>query len=169
MPTARPLVVIEAANPDAAAHRRAALDAASRDGWEPWAGWLPPRGRVVCHGEIAAEGDAVAALRAVMAGAGIVAVVNGRRETIDRLIDDLRRLGPVDHRTVDVAPPLALDPDQVGILRYLADGWTLGEAASALQLSRRTADRRLAQARVALGVERTAEAIARAKRLGLVT
>jgi len=52
------------------------------------------------------------------------------------------------------------------LLRLLADGWTLGEAASELGLSRRTADRRLDAARRELGTATTAEAVARARRLG---
>ena len=167
-PMARPLVVIESSNPAAAAHRREALNAARADGWAPWDGWAPPRGRFVCEGQVSTEADAVGAVRAALAGAAIVAIAGGSREMIDRLVDDLRRLGPVDHRTSDIPAPIALDADQLGILRFLADGWTLGDAAEELGLSRRTADRRLAQAKRLLGSERTAEALTRAKRLGLL-
>jgi DNA-binding NarL/FixJ family response regulator len=59
-----------------------------------------------------------------------------------------------------------LDEDARAILRCLAEGQTLGQAASTLNLSRRTADRRLAEARRALGVERTVEAVSRGRRLG---
>lgn len=60
----------------------------------------------------------------------------------------------------------ALGPDARALITRIAAGDTLGQAAHALHLSRRTADRRLAQARRALGVERTVAAIARAQRLG---
>jgi DNA-binding NarL/FixJ family response regulator len=161
-----PFVVIEHANPAADAHLRHALDAARAGGWQPVAGWLAPRGPVACHGVIASDVDAVLALRAAVDGAGIVIVAKASRETIDRLVDDLRRLGPVEHVTADVPVPLGVDEDQRRLLRLLADGWTLGEAAGELGLSRRTADRRLDAARHALGAERTAEALARARRLG---
>ena len=46
-----------------------------------------------------------------------------------------------------------------GLLELLAGGSTLGDAATKLDLPRRTADRRLADARAKLGVETTAEAI----------
>ena len=59
-----------------------------------------------------------------------------------------------------------IGPDARAILGLLAEGQSLGEAADILGLSRRTADRRLAEGRRALGVERTTEAIARAQRLG---
>ena len=60
----------------------------------------------------------------------------------------------------------AVDPEARALIGHIAAGSTLGEAAHALHLSRRTADRRLAQARRVLGVERTVVAIAWAQRLG---
>lgn len=60
----------------------------------------------------------------------------------------------------------ALEPEARALINRIAAGDTLGQAAHALHLSRRTADRRLAQARRALGVERTVVAIAWAHRLG---
>jgi DNA-binding NarL/FixJ family response regulator len=164
--SAPPLVVIEAANPAADTHLRHTLDAVRASGWQPVAGWLVPRGRVACHGVVASDADAVLALRAAVGGAGVVAVARTSRETTDRLIDDLRRLGPVRHVTADVSPPAAVDEEQRRLLRLLAAGWTLGEAAAELELSRRTADRRLDAARRSLGAERTADALARAQALG---
>jgi len=161
-----PFVVIEHGNPAGDAHLRRALESARADGWQPVAGWIAPRGPVACHGVVASDADAVLALRAAVGGAGLVIVAHASRETIDRLVDDLRRLGPVEHVTADVPVPMAVDDDQRRLLRLLADGWTLGEAAGELGLSRRTADRRLDAARHALGAERTAEALARARRLG---
>lgn len=73
----------------------------------------------------------------------------------------------------DVAPgqaeehtPASVDPEARALISRLAAGATLGQAAKAVHMSRRTADRRLAQARRALGVERTVVAIAWAHRLG---
>lgn len=159
-------VVIEATNPAAEAHLRRALDAARLSGWQTVAGWLAPRGRVTCHGAVASDADAVLALRAAVGGAGLVVVARTTRSTIDRLVDDLRRFGEVEHVTADVPPPPAVDEQQRRLLGLLAEGWTLGEAAAELGLARRTADRRLDAARRALGAERTADALARARQLG---
>ncbi len=163
---ARPLVVVEAANPWADAHLRRSIDAAAAAGWAPIAGWLVPRGRAACHGEVRSEADAVLALRAAVVGAGVIILATAARQVIDRLVDDLRRFGPVRHLTADVPAPSVGDDEQRRLLRLLAEGWTLGEAAAELGISRRTADRRLGAARRELGAERTADALARARALG---
>ena len=95
---------------------------------------------------------------AALAGAGFVAHAKAERDVIDRLVDDLRRLGQ-DHRTGEPDAGRGLTPDERRLLDGLADGKTLGEAAAELHLSRRTADRRLASARRKLGVDTTAEAV----------
>jgi DNA-binding NarL/FixJ family response regulator len=161
-----PYVVIEAANPAADSHLRRFLDVARAAGWQPVAGWIAPRGRVACHGTVASDADAVLALRAALGGAGVVIVARTSRHTTDRLVDDLRRLGRVEHVTFDVPPPRSIDEIQRRLLRLIAEGWTLGEAAQELGLARRTADRRLDAARRALGAERTAEALAKARQSG---
>jgi DNA-binding NarL/FixJ family response regulator len=123
----------------------------------------------ICRGVVDGPETAARALLAVLGGAGIVVEASADRATIDRLVDDLRRRGPVDHRVV-AAGAAAAGPDVSvearAILSLLAMGLSLGEAAHMLGLARRTADRRLAEARRALGVTRTTEAIARARRLG---
>ena len=70
----------------------------------------------------------------------------------------------VDHEThVSTAPATGtltdLDPQVQSLLRLMVDGATLGDAARALHLSRRTADRRIAEARRVLGVRSTTEAL----------
>ena len=116
------------------------------------------------------------------AGAAVLAAVRGSSlvldasslpaEAIDRLCDDLRRLGEVDRRDGRPLPaPTAetvIDDDGMAVLRRLAQGQHLGEAAAALHLSRRTADRRLAAAKDALGAASTVEAIVIAKERGLL-
>jgi DNA-binding CsgD family transcriptional regulator len=123
-------------------------------------------GRVVRLGRIASALDAQAALLAALGGHGIVAHATGDRAVIDRLVDDLRRLGAVDHRLGAVPDSPDAGSEVRQLLGLLAEGQSLGEAAAILGLSRRTADRRLAAARRALGTDRTTEAIARAARLG---
>lgn len=67
------------------------------------------------------------------------------------------------------APIPGLGADGRAILGLLAEGATLGAAAATLHMSRRTADRRLAEARAALRVERTVEAVARLVHPGLLS
>lgn len=119
-------------------------------------------------GVVDSADDAIGALLAALSGAGLVIKARAPREIVDRLIDDLRRLGPVDHRVGPAAPTVTLGVEAQSLLALLAEGHSLGEAAEMLGLARRTADRRIAEARHELGVERTTEAIARARRLGLL-
>ena len=134
-------------------------------------GFRPPvrSAGVTCWGVVDSAASAAEALLAVLGGAGLVAEARAHRATIDRLVDDLRRRGPVDHRVIGADTGL-LEPEVSvearAILGLLAMGLSLGEAAHLLGLARRTADRRLGEARRALGVSRTTEAIARARRLG---
>jgi DNA-binding NarL/FixJ family response regulator len=115
---------------------------------------------------VADQADAEAALLAALRGEGLIVHATAPRDVVDRLVDDLRRLGGVDHRigTPDEAPRVSNEAR--AILGLLAEGHSLGEAAAILGLSRRTADRRLAEGRRALGTDRTTEAIARARHQG---
>lgn len=128
-------------------------------------GWRPVPGGV-CIGTVAGEDDAAAAVLAGVAGADLVVAAAAAREVVDRLCDDLRRLGQVEHR---LGPPSAgaLTPEEEALLALLLGGAGLGEAARALHISRRTADRRLAHARAVLGSASTAEALRAAARRGL--
>jgi DNA-binding NarL/FixJ family response regulator len=156
----RPIVVIE--DPERMSSRvAAAMDAVRDAGWTVVPSWAAPRPgeRRVCTGTVVDADDARQALLAVLAGAGLVVSVTADRPTVDRFLDDLRRLGPIDHLTPGTDWPARLNVEQRALLDLLADGLTLGEAAHNLGLSRRTADRRLAGARRVLGVATTAEAI----------
>lgn len=159
-----PLVIVEGSD-SAWRHAVARLVA---DGWRVEPGFGPPHrpGRVLRSGPVASLADARAALLAALAGHGVVVHALADRSIIDQLADDLRRLGPVDHRVGLSTEPPALDGQARELLGLLAEGHSLGEAAAILGLSRRTADRRLAVARRLLGTHRTTEAIARAARLG---
>lgn len=150
------------------AFRRVVAEATAA-GWQVREGFDRPLGGAVpfvCAGAVSGPEDAARALLAVLGGAGVVIHGLASREIIDRLLDDLRHAGPVEHRRQLQAGPQPLGADELEILRMLGDGRRLGDAANALGLSRRTADRRLADARRALGVERTVEAVAKARRLG---
>jgi DNA-binding NarL/FixJ family response regulator len=148
-----------------------AVDAATRalssDGAVVVRGWEPPaRQPAVCVGSVASADDAAAAVLAALRGARLVVHAVAPREVVDQLCDDLRRLGDLDHR-VAPAPGTELDDEQRALLALLIGGATLGEAAQALHLSRRTADRRLAAARAALGARSTPDALSRAAQLGV--
>jgi DNA-binding NarL/FixJ family response regulator len=110
---------------------------------------------------VADERAAVAALRLALEGRDLLIHAVAERPILDRLYDDLRRLGSVEVRTASTAeaePPVLAD-DEAALLELLADGRTLREAAAELHLSLRTADRRLASARTRLHVSTTAEAV----------
>jgi DNA-binding NarL/FixJ family response regulator len=153
----RPLLVVE--GPDSAVAY--ALAEVRADGWTVVPGWWLPSGndRVVCTGTVSSAEDAAAALLAAVAGAGLVVAARAEREVLDRLCDDLRHLGPLDHRTASAPRRPRLTAEERSLAELLLEGLTLGEAARRLHISRRTADRRLASVRRALGVETTAEAL----------
>lgn len=129
-----------------------ATDARIVEGWSGGPG-------DICVGTVSAPEDAAAALLAAVAGAGLVVSVAGSNELTDRLCDDLRRIGPLEVLTPSSRRRPMRTRIERGLLELLAGGSTLGDAATKLDLPRRTADRRLADARAKLGVETTAEAI----------
>ena len=153
----KPLVVVEGSDgayADALAEARAA-------GWTLVSGWKTRRADAVCTDVVADADDAAAALLAAVGGAGLVVDARASREIVDRLCDDLRRLGRLDHCVGDAARRPRLTREEQALVTLLLDGATLGEAAGRLELARRTADRRLASVRAKLGVETTAEALVR--------
>jgi DNA-binding NarL/FixJ family response regulator len=147
------LVVVEGS----AAAYAAALAETRRGGDELVDGFSARPGRI-CTGVVADEAAAASAVLAAIAGAGLVVHATGPREVVDRLLDDLRRLGPIEHRLGEPSRG-ALTSEQRRLLDALAAGHTLGEAARLVGLSRRSADRRLAEVRRTLGVATTAEAV----------
>lgn len=159
-----PRIVVE--GPEAAA--TFAVDEVTAGGWTVTAGFEGARrtGRTVRSGVVADRPSAEAALFRALDGEGLVVHATAEREIIDQLVDDLRRLGSVDHRIGAPESPPVVSAEARAILGLLAEGHSLGEAASILGMARRTADRRLAEGRRALGTDRTTEAIARARRLG---
>ena len=75
-----------------------AIEAARADGWTIVTGWAAPlaRDRVICTGRIRNADDARRALLAAVAGAGLLVTSSADADTLDRFVDDLRRLGPVE-------------------------------------------------------------------------
>lgn len=152
---------------------RAAVSAVRADGWTVVRGWAAPLGRepVVCAGFIATADDARRALLAAISGAGLIVGAKADRDTIDRFLDDLRRLGPVAHlagsRPSGELARLLVTSEQRALLGLLGEGLSVRDAAASIGLSRRAADRRLATARTALGVDSTAGAIVAALGTGI--
>jgi DNA-binding CsgD family transcriptional regulator len=166
-----PLVVVEgepAATADAVAAVRADL---RRAGWQvvdaAWTGDPDPArpgSGVVRLGVVTDAATASHAMLAALSGEGLLLTASADRATVDLLCEDLRRLGPVRHVVADAdPPPPRLTDEQRALLRLLLDGETLGAAAARQHLSRRTADRRIAEIRRHYGVTSTAAALAAAR------
>lgn len=113
------------------------------------------------------EATAATAALAALQGRAVLVDARAARSVVDQLCDDLRRLGRLDHRVwgdrVDGDRPL-LTEDEHALLRLLGEGVSLGGAAQALHVSRRSADRRLAAARQALEADSTGAAVAAYRR-----
>ncbi|MFI6761374.1 LuxR family transcriptional regulator [Micromonospora sp. NPDC050417] len=144
----------------------------ARSGWStregfalPDGGWDLRSARLVLFGRVPDLDTARLVLLAAARGAGVVAIADPDTDAGRALLADLDRLGPV-HRDADSGPDPAgaavstpLVPEQRALLERLANGETIAAAAAAEFLSLRTANRRIAQAREALGVRTTREAV----------
>jgi hypothetical protein len=155
-----PLLVFS--GPSTSTGRRVAVRVAEARsaGWAIVRGWAAPmtRDRVVCTGTIGTADDARRALLSAMGGAGLIVAARLDAETLRRFLDDLRRLGPVEHLS-DEGGRLRIGDLDRALLARLGEGLTVAEAAAELGLSRSAADRRIAAARRILGVRSTAEAV----------
>jgi hypothetical protein len=150
---------------DAAANELSAAGCKVLVGWSlPVEPWDLSHDQVVCVGRVDTTAEASAALLAAVRGAGLVIAIGDSSDAADTFLDDLCHLGSVDDRRS--ADRHCLGLDQRHLLELLATGHTLPTAAAALHLSLRTAERRLAAIRTALGVGSTAEAILAARRAG---
>jgi hypothetical protein len=140
----------------------------ARDGWAiregfalPDPAWDVTGSRLVLHGRITDQDTLQLAVLAAARGAGIVAVCDTDSPLGRALVDDLSRLGPVNHGPgTETGDPVAdLVPEQRALLDRLAAGDTIAAAAAAEFLSLRTANRRIAEARALFGVRTTREAV----------
>lgn len=167
MTTDRPRFVLPSQTDATAVLRRLA-----RTGWTTREGfalaepaWDMTAARLVLYGRVPDLETVRLAVLAAARGAGVVAVADANGEVGRALLADLSRLGPV-HRDADAEPDGVADdavgrlvPEQKALLERLANGETIAAAAAAEFLSLRTANRRIAQAREALGVRTTREAV----------
>jgi DNA-binding NarL/FixJ family response regulator len=148
-----------------------ALRRLARAGWHTREGfaltdpaWDVGEQRLVLYGRVADLDTAELAVHAAARGAGLVAIADAASEVGRALLADLIRLGPVTRDpeaefAVEPEADNALLPEQRALLERLANGETIAAAAAAEFLSLRTANRRIAQAREALGVRTTREAV----------
>ena len=159
-----PLYVVGTVTQAAALARR--LD---RDGWQVREGFaLPDRpwdvgaSRTVLVGLVSDEASAADAVLAAARGAGLVAAVPDDAPIGAVLRADLARIGtlaavPTGDAGSEGGP--LLTAEQCALLDRLAGGESIASAAEAEFLSLRTANRRIAQARAALGVRTTRQAV----------
>lgn len=119
--------------------------------------WLLADHQIICVGNIENEQDGAAALLALARGAALLIHITLNGRSAQRLMEDLCRVAK-DH-------PLREDEEKeikevhVALLDALANGVTVSAAAVQLHLSRRTANRRLAEIRDLLSVGTNAEAV----------
>ncbi len=119
--------------------------------------WTLTPDRVVA-GTIVEDDDLALGVLAVLRGAPVVLVVPpGAPAVTTALLDALARIGAVV--ATDEPTGIVLHPEDRHLLRLLADGSTISDAAAAMHWSRRTIQRRLASVRSALGASTTAEAV----------
>jgi hypothetical protein len=146
-----PLYVIDATAPGSGRRRKSVLAATRADGYRVVAGWVAPLGddRVVCSGRIRTADDAGHALLAAISGAGLVVEASVDRLTLDRFVDDLRRLGRVhvDEPVSTAYPTRRVSPAERRVLGMLSEGLTVAEVAQALNWPRKAVARRAAAAR----------------------
>lgn len=149
-----PLIVLE--DPSGLAGLRAKLE---RSGWRTQDGWSLPESDwdvralgIVCCGRLV---DAAALQDALLAGArGAGLIITTPPAPPDAFLEDLARIGAVERRAARGDP---FDAETVDLLRELAAGKSLAQAAADVLISLRTAHRRLAAARTALGVKTNRE------------
>lgn len=148
----------------------AAADAVRR-GWLVHQGFVPPAEpwdlaprRMVAVGAVGSAGAARAALLCAVRGTGLLVIVDRAQPWAAAFLADLSRLaaapaGPRPEPGRAAVPDLPLSSEQREMLDLLAGGRSIAQAATDLFVSLRTANRRVAEAREALGVGTTREAV----------
>ncbi|CAN5734845.1 hypothetical protein BH20ACT4_BH20ACT4_04050 [soil metagenome] len=148
------------------AERRLAADGwVINEGFElPDEPWDLSAERMVCTGAPDPSNPSAVLLAAARGCSLILVAVD--REAYDTLllVDQLARLGCSEQ--LPDGPANALGVEEAALLDRLADGHAVAAAARALNMSIRTANRRLAAARAALGVESNRQAVVTYRRMG---
>jgi DNA-binding NarL/FixJ family response regulator len=156
-----PLVVLPAEDDvDAVAARLRRNGHTVRGGFVPDGPFDLTGERIICSGIVATLDDARAAILAAARGAGLLVAVASSAEVEQQFLEDLGRIGEVRRETEETAPTRpALTTEQRQLLDLVAEGASIPAAAAELFISVRTAERRIAQIRTALGVRTTAAAV----------
>ena len=150
-----------------------ALRKLARAGWTTREGfaltdqqWDVTDAKLALFGRVGDADTAELALLAAARGAAVVAITDPGSDIGRALLADLARIGPVTtdpdadlEEDADPGNSPQLAPEQRALLERLANGETIAAAAAAEFLSLRTANRRIAEAREALGVRTTREAV----------
>ncbi|MGH3731139.1 MAG: LuxR family transcriptional regulator [Micromonosporaceae bacterium] len=142
----------------------------ARSGWQTREGFALPDPtwdvtdrKLLLYGRVPDMETAGLAVLAAARGAGVVVIADPDAEPGRSLLADLLRIGPVgrdaDDDPEEADDDLPLTEEQRALLDRLAAGETIAAAATSEFLSLRTANRRIAQARDALGVRTTREAV----------
>ncbi|HEY3503474.1 MAG TPA: LuxR family transcriptional regulator [Actinocatenispora sp.] len=148
----------------------------ARAGWRtregfalPEAGWDVAEQQLVLFGRVPDMDAAALAVLAAARGAGVVVIADDQSDTGRAVLADLSRIGPVlsdpnadpvdEQADQGSGDDLPLSDEQRSLLDRLGAGETIAAAAEAEFLSLRTANRRIAEARKALGVRTTREAV----------
>jgi DNA-binding NarL/FixJ family response regulator len=122
--------------------------------------WDVSARRLLCVGIVADDASARAAIAAVARGAGLALRITHRGSGRHRFLEDLHKVAaPVPYEPSRPASTDGLDALQRSLLDALAHGVTVTAAAQDLHVSRRTANRLLADARAKLTVDSNAAAV----------
>ncbi len=159
-----PLVVLSGA-PGEYAARCGELAAG---GWIRVEGWEvspedPTGAGVLRTGLVYGSADASGVVLAGLRGEAVVALVAGNSGVGQALVEDLGRIGAVEH--VEGDPPrgavvrVEIGSEEHRLLRLLAEGHSTKEAGRILHMAPRTVRHRLARLRARLGVSSNMEAI----------
>lgn len=159
-PVAAPLVVLPPDGDPTPAIRRARAA-----GWNPQRGlsvadnpWDLSAGRHLAIAEITTAEQAAAALMLAVRGAGLLVFIDREAPWAGGFLADLERLA-APTPSVGGPPAIPLTQEQRELLDLLAAGASIASAAASRYISLRTANRRIAEARKALGAASTSEAV----------
>lgn len=155
-----PLIVLPPDGDPAAAIRKARAA-----GWRPQRGlsvadtpWDLAAARHLVVAEIGSAEQAAAALLLAVRGAGLLVFVDREAPWAGGFLADLERIGaPLP--SLDEPAEMPLSKEQRDLLDLLAAGASIASAAASRYISLRTANRRIAEARKALGAASTSEAV----------
>lgn len=138
------------------------------EGWRPHLGFdLPEQPwdlrseRLACIGTVDDEVSARAAMGALARGAGLAVRVTIGGAGRHRFLEDLHKVADPTAYEPEPSPGVRLAPLQHELLDALSRGATVTAAAAGLHVSRRTANRLLADARAQLGADTNAAAVHR--------